>query len=184
MTPAFESSSVDSARYGQAFRMFLIVVTCLVLPVTGYTLWLLPSFARLIPHPEALGLTAVSIGIIGILVFFIFLYKFQVHSGYALRRRLIALLVHAATIIALFFIVIWLGFGAPWSRTALWGVYDLETASRSWIIAVIVVGTLTLLGSFFDAMRQSGDAPFLVRTSAEGTPAGLTSEEQPPKDDA
>ncbi len=137
----------------RAYRIFLLAAIVLVLPLTAYVLALVPTFESLLLHPDVPGLVAVSVGIVGILIFFIFVYKYQTSMVKTFRRRMAALLVHGALVLLLSAVVIRVGFGMPWSTEKVWGSYDCETAARSWIITVIVVGTLTALGSFFDAMR-------------------------------
>ena len=145
------TTPVQQASRG--FRIFLLAVIIAVLPATAYALMLIPTFESLLLHPDVPGLVAVSVGIVGILIFFIFVYKFQTTLGASFRTRMVLLVAHALLVVLLFALVIHIGFGMPWSTDRIWGSYDCETAARSWIIAVIVVGTLTGLGSLFDAMR-------------------------------
>jgi hypothetical protein len=133
-------------------RVFAIVIGG-ILPATALLLLLLPHIDSLSPYPDLAGLIAVSVGITGILIFFIFLYKYQATARLSMRRRLALLGVHAASATLLFVVVIWLGFASPWSRADVWGDWNLQTASRSWVIAVIVVGTISALGSLFHLMR-------------------------------
>jgi uncharacterized membrane protein len=100
------------------------------------------------------GLIAVSVGILGILVFFIFLYKYQMLATQSRRARIVALIVHSAIILVLFLGLIWAGYDSPWSERAFWGDYNLHEATKSWVIAVIVLGSITLLGSLFDFVRK------------------------------
>lgn len=138
----------------RGFRIFLLAVIVAVLPATAYALMLIPTFESLLLHPDVPGLVAVSVGIVGILIFFIFVYKYQTSFEGTFRARMVLLVAHALLVVLLFALVIHIGFGMPWSTDRIWGSYDCETAARSWIIAVIVVGTLTGLGSLFDAMRM------------------------------
>jgi hypothetical protein len=150
-------------------RVFAWVIA-LTLPATILALVAARWLERLTPHPDVLGLTAVSIGIMGVMVFFIFLYKYQILAQLSTRKRIRALLAHAAMVILLFILVIWLGFASPWSRMEIWGNWDLETASRSWVITVIVVGTISLLGSFFDFIRlQSTSRDTETKDDKDGT---------------
>ena len=137
----------------QLLRRVYFTVILGAIPLTIVALACLTFLNRWSPQPDILGLTAISTGIIGVLVFFIFLYKFQVSDAIRGRTRLIVLLLHGLLTMALFGIVAWLGFASPWMHVNYWGNYDLETCARSWTIAVIVVGVITLLGSFFDLMR-------------------------------
>ena len=105
-------------------------------------------------HEDMMGLAATSVGIIGVLLFYIFLYKLEILESWTTRQRVFGLGFHFLSIFFLFFIVIWLGIASKWSATCFWGSYDLQTTSRSWVITVIVVGTITLLGSFFDLLRR------------------------------
>jgi hypothetical protein len=130
-------------------------VMTLILPVTVLVLRLMRFFNVYGLHPDVLGLSAISVGIVGILVFFMFLYKYQIHSGMTAHRRWVALLIHGMMIIVLFLLVILFGFIWEVGKIDMWGNYSLEIASRSWVIAVLVVGTITLLGSFFDLIGYS-----------------------------
>ena len=134
-------------------RAFLLAIS-LTLPLTVAALFLL-SALRLWPHDQDIrGLVAISVGIIGILIFFIFLYKFQVLTLLTHRGRWLAMTLHALVVLLLLIIVIWLGFDSPWHGVAYWGSYTLYDASKPWIIAVIVIGSISLLGSIFDFLRR------------------------------
>lgn len=146
-------ASPSLQQVSRGYRIFLLVVIVAILPATAYALMLIPTFESLLLHPDVPGLVAVSVGIVGILIFFIFVYKYQTSFDGTFRMRMVLLVGHALLVVLLFAIVIRVGFGMPWSTERIWGSYDCETAARSWIIAVIVVGTLSGLGSLFDAMR-------------------------------
>jgi|GEM_PF-1427523 hypothetical protein len=141
-------------------RAFLLAIS-LTLPLTVAALCVL-SALRLWPEDQDIrGLVAISVGIVGILVFFIFLYKFQMLTSLTRRGRWLAMTLHALVVLLLLIIVIWLGFDSPWQDVAYWGSYTLHDASKPWIIAVIVIGSLSLLGSIFDFMRRhlAGEYP-------------------------
>jgi len=133
-------------------RLFLAAIIFTV-PATALLLIAFRWLNRLNFHPDMIGLTAISIGIIGVLVFFIFLYKYQTSAPLTMQHRWILLAVHLLSVFLLFLLVMWLGFASPWSRNNIWGNYDLETASRTWVITVIVVGAISLLGGLFNTMR-------------------------------
>jgi hypothetical protein len=124
------------------------------LPGSAALLVLLHAFDPFHGHPDMAGLTATSIGIIGIIIFYTFLYKFQTTSPWSRRARLAWLSGHLASIIVLFYFIVWLGFASPISGSVLWGDYDLQTTAKSWVISDIVVGTITLLGGLFDLLRR------------------------------
>lgn len=131
-----------------------IAVIILSLPFTATVLVILHSVNPFGRHPDMSGLTATSIGIIGVIVFYIFLHKLQTSVAWTLRRRMVWLLAHLASIVTLFFVIVWLGFSSAWSKLPMWGDYELQTTSRSWVISVIVIGSITWLGSLFDLLRQ------------------------------
>jgi hypothetical protein len=66
----------------------------------------------------------------------------------------VALILHALVVTLLFILLIWLAFDSPWLHDKMWGVYDLQEAGKPWIIAVLVIGSITLLGSLFDFLRR------------------------------
>lgn len=141
-------------------RVFLLTMGT-TLPLTAFALWML-SYLPFWPQDQDVhGLIAVSVGIVGILVFFIFLYKYQMLSTLSRRGRIIALVVHGVIILVLFLLLIWGGYDSPWRATTLWGDYTLHETIKSWVIAVLVIGTLTLLGSLFDFVRKrlAGELP-------------------------
>lgn len=138
----------------QRYHRFFLWIIWLSLPMTAFLLWIIAASAHLAPHPDIPGLTASSVGILGFLVFFIFVYKYQIYITVIDRKRWVLLGIHALTIFIQFIILIWLSFASPWHSLLLWGSYSLEHTGRVWVIAVIVLGTITLLGSLFDAIRH------------------------------
>jgi len=133
-------------------RVFLVAMLGTP-PITMLALQLLTYIEAWRPELDVSGLIAMSVGILGILIVFIFLYKYQMITDFRGRGRWFALLTHALVVLALFFLCIWLAFDSPWSGVAIWGSYDLQTVVKPWIIAVLVIGTITLLGSLFDIIR-------------------------------
>ncbi|MDT8325398.1 MAG: hypothetical protein RRA94_14895 [Bacteroidota bacterium] len=150
-SPPDEEELARRARFWS--RVFLVTIAT-TLPLTAFALWLL-SYLPLWPHDlDVHGLIAVSIGIIGILVFFIFLYKYQMLSTMTRKARIVALTLHGVLVLVLFLLLIWAGYDSPWRSIAFWGDYSLHESIKSWVIAVLVIGTLTLLGSLFDFVRK------------------------------
>ncbi|MDH7514898.1 MAG: hypothetical protein QHI48_03340 [Bacteroidota bacterium] len=134
---------------------FYVLVLVLTLPVTALCLWLL-AVVDIFPNmPDIHGLIAVSIGILGLLIFYIFLYKYQITAPMDAKRRILFMIFHVFVSLFLFLFLIWAGFKAPWKMKPLWGNYELNTAVRSWIISIFVLGFITLLGSVFDSFRKS-----------------------------
>ncbi len=124
------------------------------LPLTALLLWLLSALQMWPQAVDIMGLLAISVGILGIFVFFMFLYKYQMTAIASTRRRGILLIVHAAVTLTLFLFTIWLGYDSPWSRQLIWGNYDMLSAAKTWIISVLVIGSITLLGSMIDLIRR------------------------------
>jgi len=134
-------------------RAFLLAIS-LTLPLAIVGLWVL-SVLTLWPHDvDIRGLIAISVGILGLLIFFIFLYKFQMLTSLTRHGRWLAMGLHALVVLLLFIILIWLGFDSPWRDRTFWGSYTLHDASKPWIIGVLVIGIITLLGSLFDFLRK------------------------------
>jgi hypothetical protein len=152
---AAERRRAVRARRAQLFRRVYLAVLLTALPGTAGVLWVLSRIRHEGDNLDIHGLIAVSTGIIGVLVFYIFLYKYQTTSPMRARRRAFLLAGHALTIALLFWLLIWLGFDSPWRDVSCWGNYEFNTAARSWIMSVLVIGTITLLGSFFDLVRRS-----------------------------
>jgi heme/copper-type cytochrome/quinol oxidase subunit 4 len=134
-------------------RLFVGVMIA-VLPITVLALWLLTWLVFWKVNVDAMGLLATSVGILGILVFFMFLYKYQIIMNCDHRGRVIALVVHGLITLALFLGCIWLAYDSPWTSVKLWGDYDMLSTAKPWIISVLVVGTISLLGSLFDLVRK------------------------------
>jgi hypothetical protein len=132
----------------------LAILLVIAHPASGAILWALHVLDPFPGHPDMAGLTATSIGIVGIIVFYIFLYKLETSSNWTMRERIAWTIGHILSIILLFYMLIWIGFASPWRQLPLWGDYNLETMARSWVISVIVVGTITLLGGGFDLIRR------------------------------
>ncbi|MFZ1730617.1 MAG: hypothetical protein WBQ23_14505 [Bacteroidota bacterium] len=133
--------------------LFLFAISS-SLPLTILVLWLL-AYVQMWPRDvDVSGLLAISIGILGILIFFMFLYKYQMNVIVSARRRWIMLGGHAAVTLALFFFTIWLGYDSPWKDELIWGGYDMLASTKPWIISVLVIGSITLLGSLFDLIRK------------------------------
>ena len=134
-------------------RVFMVTIVC-TLPVTAVALWLL-TYLPLWPNDlDVHGLIAVSIGILGILVFFIFLYKYQMLSTMTRRGRILSLVVHGVFVLLFFLVLVWIGYDAPWREVQVWGDYSVHDTIKSWVIAVLVIGSISLLGSLFDFVRR------------------------------
>lgn len=147
-------------RSGRRIRivkyLFLFAISS-SLPLTILVLWLL-AYVQMWPRDvDISGLLAISIGILGILIFFMFLYKYQMTAVAAMRRRWMMLGVHAVVILVFFLFTIWLGYDSPWKSELIWGSYDMLSAAKPWIISVLVIGSITFLGSLFDLLRQRFD---------------------------
>jgi hypothetical protein len=136
-------------------RIVYISAMCLCLFMTILCLWGIQWLNCLKLHPDVLGLSAISVGIIGIISFYIFLYRYQIDGNLTRHQRWIVLLVHALVILLLFCVVIVLGFVLEFGIPDRWGNYNLQTASRSWIISILVVGAITMLGSFLELIGYS-----------------------------
>lgn len=134
-------------------RVFLFTIS-FTLPLTILALWILAVVTVYPEDRDIQGLLAISVGIVGILVFFIFLYKFQMKAAFTRNGRMVAMLLHALVVILLFLIMVWLAFDSPWKHVEIWGHYDLQEGCKPWIIAVLVIGSITLMGSLFDYIRR------------------------------
>ncbi|PLX24110.1 MAG: hypothetical protein C0600_13580 [Ignavibacteria bacterium] len=134
-------------------RVFLFAIS-FTLPLTIIALWVLAVVAVWPEDRDIQGLLAISVGIVGLLVFFIFLYKFQMNAAFTRNGRRVAMLLHALVVILLFLTMVWLAFDSPWKHVEIWGHYDLQEGCKPWIIAVLVIGSITLLGSLFDYIRR------------------------------
>jgi hypothetical protein len=152
------AGTVDTGNEEERRRRFvkplILTAIAVALPATALLLWLLSAVQMWPQAADIMGLLAVSVGILGILLFFMFLYKYQMTAVAPDRRRWILLLVHAAVTLTLFLFMIWLGYDSPWSRRMIWGNYDLLSAAKPWIISVLVIGSITMLGSMIDLIRR------------------------------
>ena len=72
----------------------------------------------------------------------------------------------------LFLLLIWGGYDSPWKSMAFWGDYTLHETIKTWVIAVLVIGTLTLLGSLY----LNHDFTFAL---ADGSEFALSAEQKP-----
>ncbi len=137
-------------------RVFLFAV----LPGTALLL-LVVSFVRgeSLLTQEVLGLLAIAIGLAGILLFYIHFYKLLQALGNRHPRRWLVLTEHAVSIGLLYLIVEWLGTNSPWNAIPLWGSYDLGDACKVFVIGILVVGTISLIGSMIALNRQDYSPP-------------------------
>ncbi|HOJ05372.1 MAG TPA: hypothetical protein PK916_15340 [Bacteroidota bacterium] len=141
-------------RRRRFWSRFFAVVFIATLPLTVLALWSLTFVHIWREEVDVPALMAISVGILGVLVFFIFLYKYQMIAELTDRERWWVLGLHALVTLMLFLGCIWLAFDSPWSTAMVWGNYDMQSVAKSWIIAVLVVGTISWLGSFFDLIRK------------------------------
>ncbi|MBR9977748.1 MAG: hypothetical protein KFH87_06625 [Bacteroidetes bacterium] len=143
----------ESRREELLCRIFLIAITA-VLPLTAMLLWGL-AYVQMWPRAiDIMGLLAISVGILGVFFFFMFLYKYELRAAPTQRRRIGLLVLHTIITLLLFLFTIWLGYDSPWRAEMIWGNYDMHTASKPWIISVLVIGSITLLGSLIDLLRS------------------------------
>ena len=140
----------NNSPYSALFLWLII----LALPVTALALWLFRLADLWNTDGDIMGLLAVSIGILGILIFFIFLHKYELNALPSRRARWFALGIHGGIIAVLFLFLIWYGFYSPWKDIELWGTYTLEEASKPWVISVLVIGVITILGNLFDLLGE------------------------------
>ncbi|MBN1447872.1 MAG: hypothetical protein JXA28_08060 [Bacteroidetes bacterium] len=153
-TESYQNERADIEQRNRFYSRAFLLAISLTLPLTIVGLWLL-NVLTLWPHDADIrGLIAVSVGILGLLIFFIFLYKFQMLTSLTRHGRWLAMTLHALVVLLLFIILIWLGFDSPWKDRAYWGNFTLYEAVKPWIIAVLVIGTISLLGSVFDFLRK------------------------------
>jgi hypothetical protein len=126
-------------------RCRLILVA--VLPGTILVLWVL-TFLELheILFQELQGISAIVLGLSGIFLFYIFLYKFQKTCYLNSRHWHMLLLLHGVSVVLLYGIVQWLGHYSPWSTVQFWGTYNLRDACKVFIIGILVVGSISFLG--------------------------------------
>ncbi|MBE0646091.1 MAG: hypothetical protein IH600_18560 [Bacteroidetes bacterium] len=152
-----------SERRGRIIKfLFLFTITC-SLPLTALLLWGL-AYIQMWPRDiDIMGLLAISVGILGILIFYIFLYKYQMNLVEDTRRRWIMLALHGAITLVLFLLTIWLGYDSPWGHELIWGSYDMLSAAKPWIISVLVIGSITLLSILFEMIRSRFEAKWEER---------------------
>jgi hypothetical protein len=151
------SRNADADGHDRRRRFYIrlfVVIILLSLPVTMLLLYLLTFVGFWPQNVDITGLLAISVGILGVLIFFMFLYKYQIAVGHGVRERWMLLAAHAVVVLVLFFGCIWLAFDSPWSQSELWGEYSMYDVAKTWIISVLVVGSISLLGSLFDIMRN------------------------------
>lgn len=143
----------ESRREELLCRIFLFAITA-VLPLTALLLWGL-AYIQMWPREiDIMGLLAISVGILGVFFFFMFLYKYELRGPRTQRHRIGLLVMHAVITLLLFLFAIWLGYDSPWRAEKIWGNYDMQTAAKPWIISVLVIGSITLLGSLIDLLRR------------------------------
>jgi len=150
-----QSRTGRDPRHGKLLGYYPLVIIG-ILPMTAAALRLLSLIPPIAGFPDINGLIAVSVGILGLIIFYIFLYKYQITARLTRRTRYLLMGLHVAITALLFLGLIWLGFNSPWHAAHIWGNYEYNTAVRSWIIAVLVLGVITLLGSLFDCVRRGG----------------------------
>jgi hypothetical protein len=141
-------------RHRRIVRRILVWAIVLTLPLTAALLWLLSGIQMWPEEIDIMGLLAISVGILGIFIFFILLYRFQTGAVCSRRRRWGLLLLHTGIVLVLFLFTIWLGYDSPWRSLLIWGSYDILSAAKPWIISVLVIGSITLLGGMMDIVRK------------------------------
>ena len=141
-------------RHRRLVRRILVWSIVLTLPVTSGLLWLLSGIQMWPEEIDIMGLLAISVGILGIFIFFMLLYRFQTGAVCSRRRRWGLLLLHTGIVLVLFLFTIWLGYDSPWRSLLIWGNYDMLSAVKPWIISVLVIGSITLLGVMVDIVRK------------------------------
>ncbi len=128
-----------------------------VLPLTIALLWGLKEVNADEGFLDFVGIVATALGTIGTVFFFLMFFRLQVQTSPSHARRWTLLGIHLAVMILLLMGIRWLGFFSPWSTMVMWGNYDIQTASRTWIITVLSFGSLTLFASILDFHRQSAE---------------------------
>jgi hypothetical protein len=141
------------ARIARRTRQFTAFGCLVTLPATSAALWFLSAVPIRPTQPDIDGVSAVSVGILGIVFHFRFLYKLQ-GTMQGMRMRIMILALHAAMTAFLFLCLVNIGYDAPWTSTPVWGSYGLADACKSWIIAVLVAGSITLFTGVFDLVRE------------------------------
>ncbi len=166
--PNVNTTRPSGERRQRLVKILFLFAIAVSLPLTALLLWML-AFIQMWPRDiDIMGLLAISVGILGILIFFIFLYKYQMTAVSSARKRWILLSVHAAVTVVLFLAAIWLGYDSPWGHELIWGNYDMLSAAKPWIISVLVIGSITLLASFFDLIRKRFEAKWEEQEEREG----------------
>jgi hypothetical protein len=141
-------------RHRSLVRRILVWSIVLTLPVTSGLLWLLSGIQMWPEEIDIMGLLAISVGILGVFIFFMLLYRFQTGAICSRRRRWGFLFLHTGIVLVLFLFTIWLGYDSPWRSLLIWGNYDMLSAVKPWIISVLVIGSITLLGVMVDIVRK------------------------------
>ena len=145
----------DAQRRHRLFlRRLLVTAIILTLPLTAGALWILSGVRMWPDEIDINGLLATAVGILGIFVFFLLVYRLQTGAECSTRGRFLLLALHVAVMLGLFLFTIWLGYDSPWRSRLLWGSYDMLTAAKSWIISVLVIGSITMLGVLMDIVRK------------------------------
>ena len=135
-------------------RRLLVTALVVTLPATAVALWILTGIEMWPVDVDINGLLATAVGILGVFVFFLLLYRLQTGAECGIRGRLGLLGLHAGITVLLFLFTIWLGYDSPWRSHLLWGSYDMLSAAKSWIISVLVIGSITMLGVIMDMVRR------------------------------
>ncbi|MBR9974689.1 MAG: hypothetical protein KFF77_03840 [Bacteroidetes bacterium] len=141
-------------RHGVLIRRLLVTSLVVTLPATAFLLWILTGIEMWPENIDINGLLATAVGILGVFVFFLLLYRLQTGAQCSIRGRLALLGLHAGITVVLFLFTIWLGYDSPWRSRLLWGSYDMLSAAKSWIISVLVIGSITLMGVIMDMVRR------------------------------
>lgn len=148
------AGSADTVRrHRLLLRRLLVTALVATLPATAIALWILTGVEMWPVDIDINGLLATAVGIMGVFVFFLLLYRLQTGAECSVRGRLALLGLHGAITLLLFLFTIWLGYDSPWSSHLLWGSYDMLSAAKSWIISVLVIGSITMLGVIMDLVR-------------------------------
>ena len=159
--------SDSQRRHRQLMRRILLWAIVLTLPATAALLWLLSGLQFWPQAMDLMGLLAISVGILGIFFFFMLLYRAQSGADCSHRRRWALLALHAAVVLHLLLFTVWLGYDSPWRSIPLWGSYDMLSAAKPWIISVLVIGSITMLGSVMDIMRKRLEAQWRAEERRE-----------------
>lgn len=119
-----------------------------VLPLTIVTLFILMVFELegLRFGDEILGALAVMIGLTGILLFYIYLYKFEYGAYRSVHKRPGLLVFHALSVVILCASMHFIGHHSPWSAVELWGNYELHLVSKLFIMGIVIAGAISFIG--------------------------------------